>query len=138
MRPFAIFFFTKWTIFFLDFLEFQTDSNDSIESYEAYKAKRKDSRSDSLGKEKARLRFKLIVCKSKQKKLLAMSLSCFANYVFKLKKNIKIFFEGPERVLVLYRYKLTFFYRFNFKQMIDWLDYYQNDWFRICYSSKKV
>ena len=54
-------------IFFLDFLEFQTDSNDSIESYEAYKAKRKDSRSDSLGKEKARLRFKLIVCKSKKK-----------------------------------------------------------------------
>ena len=57
-------------IFFLDFLEFQTNSNDSIESYEAYKAKRKDSRSDSLGKEKARLRFKLIVCKSKKKSYL--------------------------------------------------------------------
>ena len=60
------FFFKKNEFFFLDFLEFQTDSNDSIESYEAYKAKRKDSRSDSLGKEKARLRFKLIVCKSKK------------------------------------------------------------------------
>ena len=65
--PICNFSFKKNEFFFLDFLKFQTDSNDSIESYEAYKAKRKDSRSDSLGKEKARLRFKLIVCKSKKK-----------------------------------------------------------------------
>ena len=84
--PICKFVFYKMNNCFLDFLEFQTDSNDSIESYEAYKAKRKDSRSDSLGKEKARLRFKLIVCKSK-KRLLAMSLSCFAKYVFKFKKK---------------------------------------------------
>ena len=68
--------------FVLDFLEFQTDSNDSLE---AYKAKRKDSRSDSLGKEKARLRFKLIVCN--QKKATCDVLTMLRNLKAALFKN---------------------------------------------------